>query len=66
MDIVPTDHAIHQMRRRGITLSDMTLVLELGTHVEGLEGGTLEALTDGPLRLSTTNWSIVFETDSLS
>ena len=46
MDIVPTDHAIHQMRRRGITLSDMTLVLELGTHVEGLEGGTLEACAE--------------------
>ena len=46
MDIVPTDHAIQQMRRRGITLSDVILVLELGAHVDGLEDGTLEACTE--------------------
>lgn len=40
MEIVPTDHAVNQMRRRGITLSDILLVLELGTHLEGLEACT--------------------------
>ncbi len=46
MDIVPTDHAVNQMRRRGITLSDIVLVLEFGVHMEGLEYGTLEACAD--------------------
>lgn len=46
MDIVPTDHAVNQMRRRGITLDDLLLVLELGVHVDGLEEGTLEACAE--------------------
>lgn len=46
MDIVHTDHAIQQMSRRGITLSDVILVLELGAHVDGLEDGTLEACAE--------------------
>ena len=46
MDIVTTDHAITQMRRRRITLDDTLLVLRLGVHVDGLEEGTLEACAE--------------------
>ena len=46
MDIVRTDHAVAQMRRRGITMDDILLVLELGVHVDGLEEGKLEACAE--------------------
>ena len=46
MYIVPTDHAVSQMRRRRITWEDIRLVLELGVHVDGLQEGTLEACTE--------------------
>ena len=46
MDIVLTDHAVSQMRRRRISLEDTLLVLELGVHVDGLEEGTREACTE--------------------
>jgi hypothetical protein len=46
LNVLPTDHAVIQMRRRRITWEHIRLVLELGVHVDGLEEGTLEVCAE--------------------
>ncbi len=43
VDIILTDHASYQMRKRRITMEHLTLVLDLGQHYEGEEEQTMEA-----------------------
>ncbi|MCY4651593.1 MAG: DUF4258 domain-containing protein [Dehalococcoidia bacterium] len=46
MDIILTDHASYQMRRRRITMEDIRLILDLGQHSEGEEEQTMEACAE--------------------
>ena len=45
-DIVLGRHVQRQMRRRGVSLEDVGLVLNLGEHVEGRMPGTEEACAE--------------------
>ena len=42
-DIIPTDHASNQMRKRRISRDYINLVLTYGEHLEGEYEGTREA-----------------------
>ena len=46
VDIILTDHASYQMRRRRITMEDVRLILDLGQHYEGEEEQTMEACAE--------------------
>ena len=46
VDIILTDHASYQMRKRRITMEHIRLVLDLGQHSEGEEEQTMEACAE--------------------
>lgn len=46
MDIILTDHASYQMRKRRIAMEDIRLTLDLGHHLEGEEEETMEAYAE--------------------
>ncbi len=46
VDIILTDHASYQMRRRRITMEDIRLTLDLGQRSEGEVEQTLEACAE--------------------